>query len=97
MAIQRVRLFSISSYVEAALRVAEYERDENGIVVASVPGAASFYAQGDNHEEARINLEGVIEGNILLALQLGWDVPVLEGVEIEEREIGITPEDWNEL
>jgi predicted RNase H-like HicB family nuclease len=77
----------MSGYLEAALRLAEYERDEDGIIVASVPGASGFYAQGDNHEEARDNLEDVIEGNILLALQLGWEVPPIEGFAIEERDV----------
>ncbi len=43
----KVRLFSLSRYVEAALRQAEYERDENNTVIAQVPGASGFFAQGD--------------------------------------------------
>jgi len=61
---KKVRFFSISRYVEAALTQAEYERDENGVVIATVPGASGF----DNLEEARLNLRDVIEGNVLLAL-----------------------------
>lgn len=30
-------------------------------------------------EEARENLKGVIEGNVILALQLGWEIPQLGG------------------
>jgi predicted RNase H-like HicB family nuclease len=87
MAVQRVRIFSVSDYVEAALRLAEYDRDENGVIVASIPDASGFYAQGDSHEEARTNLEDAIEGNVLLALQLGWEVPVIPGIDIEERDV----------
>lgn len=87
MTAQKVKMFSVSRYLEAALRLAEYERDEDGIVVASVPGAAGFYAQGASHEEARGNLEDVIEGNVILALQLGWEMPAIAGIEIAERDV----------
>ena len=83
---KKVRFFSISRYVEAALTQAEYDRDENGVVIANVPGASGFFAQGDNFEEARLNLRDVIEGNVLLALQLGLEIPVITGVTIEEQD-----------
>ena len=82
-----VKVFSLSRYLEAALKVAVYERDEEGLTVASVPAAQGFFAQGENVEEARANLEDVIEGNVLLALQLGWDIPPLPGVTIEEQDV----------
>jgi len=83
----KVRFFALSRYVEAAIKQAEYERDENGMVVAQVPGADGFYAQGETFEEARENLREVIEGNIILALQLGWAIPAIEGMTIEERDV----------
>lgn len=87
MGSKKVRIFPLSRYVEVALERAEYERDENGVVIAQVPGASGFFAQGDTFEEARENLREVIEGNVLLALQLGLDIPVIEGVTIEERDV----------
>jgi len=83
----KVRLLSLSRYVEAALQQAEYERDENGIVIAQVPGASGFFAQGDTFEEARLNLQDVIEGNVLLALQLGLNIPDIGAVTIEEQDV----------
>ena len=87
MSTSKVKVFSLSHYLRVALKHAEYERDENDIIVATVTGASGFFAQGETYEEARSNLEEVIEGNILLALQLGWDVPSIPGVEIEERDV----------
>ena len=87
MTVSKVKIFSLARYVEIALRRAEYERDENGMVVANVDGLPGSFAQGETHEEARSNLEDVIEGNILLALQLGWDVPPLAGVDIREQDV----------
>ena len=49
-----------------------------------------FFAQGDNFEAARENLHDVIEGNVLLALQLGLEIPKIEGVEVEEKEYAET-------
>lgn len=83
---KKVQLFRLSEYVEAALKSAEYERDEDGTIVAKVPNASGFFSQGDTVEEARENLRDAIEGNVMLALQLGIQVPNIPGVTIEERE-----------
>jgi predicted RNase H-like HicB family nuclease len=88
---QRVRCFSLSRYVDAALQQAEYHRDENDLVIAEVPGASGFFAQGDTFEEARENLRDAIEGNVLLAPQLGLPIPSISGVAIEEQDVEIIP------
>ena len=82
----RVRSFSLLRYVDAALALAEYSRDEDGVIIAIVPNVSGFFTQGDTFEEARANLRDAIEGNILLALQLGLPIPKLPGVEIEEHD-----------
>ncbi len=69
-------------YIERALELAEYMRDEDGLVIARVPGADGFYAQETSVEEAGAELADVIEGNVLLALQLNLPVPALPGVDI---------------
>ncbi len=81
---KKAKSFSLSAYIEQALRMAEYEKDENGIVVASVPNVAGFFSQGENFEEARDNLKDAIEGNLLVALQLGFEIPQIAGVEMRE-------------
>lgn len=81
---RKAKYFALSKYVEAALRKAEYEKDENGVVIGKVPGASGFFAQGETFEEARANLQDVIEGNVMLALQLGLEIPQIEGAEIKE-------------
>jgi predicted RNase H-like HicB family nuclease len=83
----RVRVLSISRYVQAALERAEYKSDENGVIIACVPGAAGFFSQGDSFEEARENLRDAIEGNLTLALQLGLPIPAFEGVPVEEQDV----------
>ena len=78
-------VFSISEYTEKALHRAEYNRDENGVVIARVPGASGFFAQGDDFEDARASLRDVIEGNVVLALQLGLPIPEIPGVQVTEQ------------
>ena len=80
---KKVRVLSLSRYVEEALKKAEYHKDENGVIIARVPNASGFFAQGDSFEEARENLRDVIEGNVILALQLGLEIPHMEGFEIK--------------
>jgi predicted RNase H-like HicB family nuclease len=87
----KIKVFSLLRYLEHALRKAEYTADEGGLIVARVPGASGFFAQGDNVEEARDNLRDVIEGNVLLALQLGLPIPEIEGAEIIERQAPEAP------
>ncbi|MBI4595094.1 MAG: type II toxin-antitoxin system HicB family antitoxin [Candidatus Tectomicrobia bacterium] len=82
-----VKTFSLIKYIEAALKLAEYEHDESGMIIASIPEVSGFYAQGDNHEEARDNLKDVIENTILLRIQLGWDIPAIPGVIIREENV----------
>ncbi len=84
---QRVLMFPMFRYVKAALGQVEYERDENGVIIAQVPNASGFYAQGDTFEESRENLRDVIEGNVVLALQLGLEIPAIEGIIIEEQNV----------
>ena len=88
---KNVHYFSLLRYVNAAIRQAEYHRDENRVVIAEIPNVSGFYAQGDTFEEARENLRDAIEGNIILALQLGFDIPEIEGIIIEKHNAETIP------
>lgn len=84
---QKVRMLSISQYVQAALKHAVYEPDEHGVIVARVPGMQGFFSQGETFEDARENLRDAIEGNLTLALQMGLPIPSLDEVTIEEQDV----------
>ena len=83
----KVKQFSLRVYMQKALQLAEYIRDDDGVVVARVPDAGGFYAQGGTVEEARSELMDVVEGNVLLALQLGLEVPHLPDIEFLEQDV----------
>ena len=62
--------------------LAELREDPGFIFFGSL-----LIAQGDTFEQARENLRDVVEGNVMLALQLGWAIPHVEGIAIEERDV----------
>ena len=86
----KVRLFSLAKYLEKALAQARFSTDEQGLIVAKVPRASGFFTQGETLEEARENLRDVIEGNVLLALQLGSKIPTIKGVRIVVQKVSAT-------
>lgn len=84
----KVRILSISHYVQSALKLAHYAADENGVIIARVPGASGFFSQGANFEEARDASVCVTPSRALsstMALQLGFPIPALQDVVIEEQ------------
>ena len=87
----KLTMFSMEHYLKAALACAEYEKDEDGMIVASVPNCAGFYSQGESYEEARTNLLDAIEGNVMIALQMGWEIPSIPGVEIRTEVVATDP------
>jgi len=71
-----------SEYIQAALKLAEYDTLEDGSYVATVEGLQGVIAIGDSIEECRRDLIEVIEGWIALRLKLGDSVPPLQGISI---------------
>jgi len=88
--IPKVRIFSLLGYVEAALNLAEYHPDNHGIFIGTVPECPGFFAQGNTRNEAEKNLRDVIEGNLLLGLQLGFEIPPITGITIQYVETDAT-------
>jgi len=71
-----------SEYIQAALKLAEYDTLEDGTYVATVVGLQGVIAIGDTIEECRKDLIEVIEGWITIRLQRGFAIPSLEGYAI---------------
>jgi predicted RNase H-like HicB family nuclease len=71
-----------SEYIQAALRLAEYDTLEDGSYVATVEGLQGVIAIGDSIEECRRDLIEVIEGWIVLRLKLGDSIPPIQGISI---------------
>ena len=80
---EKLVVFSMSEYVSAALKLARYERDEDGGIVAEVPELNGALTQGETYEEARANLIEVIEEGIAIDLQTGYPIPKLPNVAMD--------------
>ena len=71
-----------SEYIQAALKLAEYDTLEDGSYVATVEGLQGVIGIGDSVEECRRDLIEVIEGWIVLRLKLGDSIPPIQGISI---------------
>ena len=67
-----------SEYIQAALKLAEYDTLENGSYVATVEGLQGVIAIGDSIEECRRDLAEVIEGWIALRMRFGAKIPMIK-------------------
>lgn len=74
----------LQRYIQAALRKAKYNFDEETqSYTAVVEELPLCWGQGSNFEEARTELESVIEGWILLSVQRGEKIPPIEDVSFD--------------
>ena len=79
----KLQSFCLSEYIEAALAIAEYE-PEDDVIIARVPGVnASYFTQGEDYEDAKEMLADAIEGSVVFALQMGWEVPPIPGSKVK--------------
>ena len=78
----KIQAFCLADYIKAVLDRAEYEPDGE-VIFASVPGMPDFYSQGEDLEDARFHLGDAIEGSIVIALQMGWDIPQIPDSEVK--------------
>lgn len=78
----------IIEYIRQALAEAHYELiDDNEPYYGEIPSLPGVYATGKTLEECRQNLEGVIDGWLIIRLRRGLSIPSINGITIEE----ITP------
>ncbi|MBI5387832.1 MAG: type II toxin-antitoxin system HicB family antitoxin [Verrucomicrobia bacterium] len=72
----------LTKYIENAMRLAHYELMENGRFYGSIPKCKGAWAEGRTLEECREELRAVLEDWVLLGLQLGHRLPVVEGLNL---------------
>ncbi len=61
----------LTDYIRAMIRHINYSIDADWIVIARIPDEQWYYAQWENHEEARDNLIDVIEMIMLDRINCG--------------------------
>ncbi|MEH2380258.1 MAG: type II toxin-antitoxin system HicB family antitoxin [Nostoc sp.] len=72
----------LTEYIQAALHRANYEILEDGIFYAEVPELQGLYANASTLEACREELKQSLEEWIILGLQLGHNLPELDGISL---------------
>jgi predicted RNase H-like HicB family nuclease len=70
----------LTEYIQAALKRASYELLEDGTFYAEVPALKGLYANAPTLEDCRDELKQSLEEWIVLGLQLGHNIPELDGI-----------------
>ncbi len=72
----------LSQYIERAMRKAHYELMENGKFLGAIPPCQGLWAQGKTLEQCRDELRSALEDWLLLGLQLGHTLPVIDRINL---------------
>jgi predicted RNase H-like HicB family nuclease len=75
----------LTEYVERAMRLAHYEIMENGRYWGEVPPLRGVWAEAATLEQCRETLREVLEDWLLVGLRLGHSIPVIEGIDLNQK------------
>lgn len=75
----------LTEYIDHAMRKAHYELMENGRFFATIPRCTGLRAQGKTLEAGREELRSTLEDWLLLGLQLGHTLPVIDGINLNRN------------
>ena len=73
----------LTTYIQNAMNRATYEMVEDGTFYAEIPAFSGVFANTNNLESCRMQLQEVLEDWILLGLQLGHHLPEVDGINLE--------------
>lgn len=78
----------ITDYIRAAMRLAHYEiLPENNTYYGRVPGFQGVWANAPTLEACREELQEVLEDWILLALRHGDPLPIVDGIDLNVKDV----------
>jgi predicted RNase H-like HicB family nuclease len=84
-----------TDYVKAAMKKAKYELMENGAFWGEIPGFQGVWGSADDLELCRQDLQGALEGWLILKLWLNDDdIPVLGRLNLAPK--GLRPKKKHE-
>jgi predicted RNase H-like HicB family nuclease len=70
------------TYIQNAMRLAKYEILEDGQYYGEIPGFQGVWAQADNLEACREELQSALEDWLVLGLRMGHKLPVVAGIQL---------------
>ena len=76
----------IRAYIDNAMRHAHYEmvEQEGTPYYGEIPGLSGVMAAGETLEQCRENLEDALDQWIALGLQLGHELPPMDGIQLQQ-------------
>lgn len=74
------------TYIQNAMRLAKYEILEDGKYYGEIPGFEGVWAQAENLETCRDELQSALEDWLILGLRMGHKLPVVAGIELVPTE-----------
>ena len=72
----------LTEYIEHSMRKAHYELMEDGRFFATIPKCKGLWAEGRTLEKCSEELRSTLEDWLLLGLQLGHNLPVVDGINL---------------
>ena len=77
----------LAEYIEIAMDQAVYEiLEDDGSHYAEISCLPGVYANADSLEDCRLLLKEVLEGWIILGIELGHPIPVLQSIDLTPKE-----------
>lgn len=76
----------LTEYLQRAMRRGHYELMENGRFFGAIPQCRGAWGEGATLEECRQELQEALESWIMVGLRHGDELPVIEGVDLNQRE-----------
>ena len=77
----------LTEYLRAALRLAEYEKTEDGGWFGRIPGFEGLWADGATVESCREALQSALEDWVVFGLVNGFAVPPIEGIDLTSARV----------
>ena len=78
----------VAQYLRAALQPAEYETiEDDGSIFATIPGFDGLWATVPSVAAARVELESVLEGWLLLGIAHHRPIPIVDGIDLNVRAV----------
>ena len=74
----------LTKYINAAMRRAKYEILPDNTFWGEIPGFQGVYSNQETLEECRDELQSVLEGWIILGLELGHILHKMDGIALQQ-------------
>jgi len=75
----------LTRYIEAAMAQAQYTQLEDGTFVGKIPPCPGVIAFAETRPQCQMELRSVLEDWVLLGLQAGDPLPVIDGIDLNRK------------